>query len=336
MNLKTLTILFVTSIIYFSVFPKMAHAQMFSVTNCHWLNSSATPNSTQSFDVTWSALGSGNIDAEVITQPPLGATSAGWDLNTSVVVNTNMTGTWAITKNSWNGAIEFKYTDYISDGDWAIFRSSATHDGSSSTMSSNVTNVIPGASSCFNVIPVQTSLSINITEFDLHALGTTAYLNWTTNSEENFSHFVLQASGDGVDFEDIASIDSEAAAESDLNKNYSFIDELATSRGTRVYYRLQQVDADQSYKFSDIKMLDFSLLQSENQAYPNPVNRGQSLNIISENFQSIQLMNVNGQVLFSEQYEDAVSSVSIPTDDLSPGVYFISLDARCNMIITVQ
>ena len=68
-------------------------------------------------------------------------------------------------------------------------------------------------------------------------------IEWATGSEENFSHFDIQKTYDGMMFETIGSVSSKGD-----NSNYSFED---ASKG-EVYYRIKMVDLNGDIKYSDI------------------------------------------------------------------------------------
>lgn len=76
-------------------------------------------------------------------------------------------------------------------------------------------------------------------------------LAWGTISEHNFSHFTLEKfNGEGWDH--VISI--EGAGESSSLKHYQYIDENTYDVA---YYRLQQVDFNGSYSYSDIYVIEY-------------------------------------------------------------------------------
>jgi hypothetical protein len=93
-------------------------------------------------------------------------------------------------------------------------------------------------------------------------------LKWTTASEENVSHFEIERSQDGLNFQTILSKD--AAGNSIEIRNYQIIDNQPYN-GIN-YYRLKSVDLDGSITYSLIETVRF---EEETFAiqnlYPNPV-----------------------------------------------------------------
>jgi len=76
---------------------------------------------------------------------------------------------------------------------------------------------------------------------------------WTTLSEINCDYFVVERSGDGVNFEEIGEIDG--AGTSSQVRSYLFHDYEPLYSGS--YYRLKQVDFDQTFTYSSVKFVPF-------------------------------------------------------------------------------
>ncbi|MFM2393290.1 MAG: hypothetical protein RLZZ546_1272 [Bacteroidota bacterium] len=118
------------------------------------------------------------------------------------------------------------------------------------------------------------SLPIKIKRFvaekDLNARAT--ILDWTSVSEVNSSHFEIERSLDGFNFEYIGSV--KASENSSLQIEYTFKDsELPFTRGNEniFYYRLKMVDLDGKYEYTDVRSVSFDdLTKVELSIYPNP------------------------------------------------------------------
>jgi len=81
---------------------------------------------------------------------------------------------------------------------------------------------------------------VELVSFEAEAVNCSSVIFWTTATEMNSSHFILERSYDGVNFETIAEI--TAAGNSNEMINYSYVDE-DVQNGLN-YYRLVQVDFD--------------------------------------------------------------------------------------------
>ena len=98
-----------------------------------------------------------------------------------------------------------------------------------------------------------TQLSANVTYLSElkateHELG--HVLEWTTSTESNNKHFVVEKSTDNVKFVELATI--EAQANSNKNNNYYFVDMDLGSANDKYYYRLRQVDMDGTFSTSKV------------------------------------------------------------------------------------
>ena len=98
-------------------------------------------------------------------------------------------------------------------------------------------------------VSYSTLLPVELANFEVMKSGTKALLNWTTLSEVNSSHFDVQRSQDGINWQNISVVVSHGNS-NDIN-NYVLTDDQPHN-GVN-YYRLKMVDLDESYEFSDIK-----------------------------------------------------------------------------------
>lgn len=112
------------------------------------------------------------------------------------------------------------------------------------------------------------ALPANLRSFKGRTIGTINELNWSTASEFNVSHFELERSADGRDFQRIARINA-SAGNSTAQRNYTYRDDQAP-RG-KIYYRLRIVDLDGSFKRSGTIQLHNDGKGMAVNVFPNPV-----------------------------------------------------------------
>lgn len=105
----------------------------------------------------------------------------------------------------------------------------------------------------FDPLPVELSV------FKGHLMGNDVFLNWSTESEENNAGFEIERSFDGNNFERIAF--RNGAGESDQKLWYSFEDKNVKNEalGAVVYYRLKQIDFDQTFGYSWVVAVDLKI-----------------------------------------------------------------------------
>ena len=114
---------------------------------------------------------------------------------------------------------------------------------------------------------------------ELQDFSATAYdevntmLGWSTSSEINTSHFVIERSSDGSQWTPLAEV--SAAGNSVEKINYSYMDRnlpLSREKSQVFYYRLQMVDLDGKWSYSDVRGVNFKRVQLASlvEIYPNP------------------------------------------------------------------
>jgi len=116
-------------------------------------------------------------------------------------------------------------------------------------------------------------LPITLTTFSAKKYSDRASkLDWITASEINSDYFEIERSRDGDVWETIGKI--AAAGNSQQELNYSFIDDqlaMTRSNNNMFYYRLKLADLDGTFKYSDVKGVNFSNEYTGIiRIYPNP------------------------------------------------------------------
>lgn len=169
---------------------------------------------------------------------------------------------------------------------------------------------------------VEASLPIELSSFDVMKRDErSADVLWTTVSEQNASHFEIERSYDGANFDYLGTVD--AAGESKEEINYDFLDrtiELASSQSTVVYYRLKLVDNDGTFEYSDIKTVVFGSDDVEVVVHPNPTADYVQLNTTAE-ITGVTIFNTNGKVLADNVTYDG----QIDLTSLNSGMYKIMI-----------
>jgi hypothetical protein len=132
----------------------------------------------------------------------------------------------------------------------------------------------------FNEYPINVSglqfapLPIKLSSFSAVKDGDrSARLDWTSASEVNSAYFGIERSTDGINWQ---AIDRVAAAGNSSSKlDYQYYDRnlpISRSNDHIFYYRLQLVDLDGQYKYSDVRGVNFEGIASTDviSLYPNP------------------------------------------------------------------
>ncbi len=125
-------------------------------------------------------------------------------------------------------------------------------------------------------------LPVDLIRFEAREQDCDVLLNWASAQEENFSHYSLERSHDGIHFELIADITGRGG---DELTNYSFTDKEAALAN---YYRLKMLNLDGSFEYSNVEIVELDCQVSKISVYPNPVKEQQ--------FATITFKNINGMV----------------------------------------
>lgn len=91
--------------------------------------------------------------------------------------------------------------------------------------------------------------------FELAKSGSTIKINWQTSEDMNLSHFEIQRSTDGANFEVIALMFTQENAENGAAYRYADYNMPAQNSGF-IYYRLKIVDMNGKSIFSALKKIE--------------------------------------------------------------------------------
>lgn len=184
------------------------------------------------------------------------------------------------------------------------------------------------------------STSNNVTSFSQFIVSTTAAfpvewldfqaktetpnqvkLNWAVQQTTDVSHYEIEKSADGVQFEVSARVDAHPGAG---KFNYEAID-LLPFQGKN-YYRIKQWDVNGAYSHSLVRTVSINTDDRVWRLYPNPKNAGQVLFIacepdLSYNF---RLFDATGREML---YMECSGSTEIPVTTLPAGIYRYELSS---------
>ncbi len=153
-------------------------------------------------------------------------------------------------------------------------------------------------------------------------------IKWSTLTESNTSHFVVEKSTNGKDWEAIGS--EAAAGNSIFKKEYSLND---TKPATENYYRIQQVDIDGTFTYSNVVTIRVNASVIKASTYPNPFTAGIQIDVKAESNQavSVNLYDMNGKVVKQVNTELRKGSNSLAMNDLKnmpAGMYLMDITSR--------
>ena len=150
-------------------------------------------------------------------------------------------------------------------------------------------------------------------------------VTWTTAQEENSKGFNIQKNVTGV-WQTIAYVPSQAVnGTSTSSLSYSFVDEN-TQKGI-TQYRVQQVDLDGKFAYTDIRAIRGEGTVGKVILYPNPSTDGK-VNVVFEDNTAIRDVMVNdmqGKIVRSFK---GISNNILVIEKLTSGFYTIKVTNR--------
>jgi hypothetical protein len=177
-------------------------------------------------------------------------------------------------------------------------------------------------------------LSVELLTFNVRALDNySVKTDWQTISETDSDYFVLQRSEDGSNFYEIETI--KAAGNSTGLVSYEFVDnELPVKNGIKggdFYYRLKQVDINNDFNYSEIRVVNFVSEKADVlKVYPIPANTILNVDYMlaaGEESPSYQIFNAVGQKvkegLFSGS--EGFNTTQLNVRELAKGSYVIRM-----------
>ena len=149
---------------------------------------------------------------------------------------------------------------------------------------------------------------------------------WQTANEINVSHFYVQRSTNGRDFN---IIHKEPAKNQALN-NYAFIDE-APNEGVN-YYRIVSVDKDGKTSFSEVRNIGYRTRNNELRIFPIPAK--DVVTVGCRSAKTLRVINSLGQIV--QQLNNATEQQIINIKQLSQGLYMVQITKANGTIETTK
>lgn len=165
------------------------------------------------------------------------------------------------------------------------------------------------------------ALPVKLTFFKGKKIKGAVELSWKTHLEENVSHFFLQKSLDGQNFQQIKKVEAGKF-------NYLEYD-LADIPALFAWYRLQIVDRDGVMQFSNVIRVSANDTAEETpKIFPNPASKYLNVTGINGN-RNITITNSSGKTVIQKQL---LPGNAIDVSKLVPGLYYIIVSDGNNRI----
>lgn len=194
----------------------------------------------------------------------------------------------------------------------------------------DTTNVAIFDNLMINMAAMAAPLPVELVYFDGLNNNNNVLLGWATATEINNSHFEIERSSNGEDFELIGTI--EGHGNSSIYNEYSFVDGQQANEAIS-YYRLKQVDFDGDFEYSKIISFNNDNLQNMSMSvYPNPVLSNSQVTVTGFavfGVKQIMLVDMNGaQINLNTQTNN--NQINLPNVSAGNYVLVIQENSKVN------
>lgn len=187
-----------------------------------------------------------------------------------------------------------------------------------------ITNEVSGNITVYSVKGAITT-PVNLLTYDAREQANgTVLLQWATSTEKNNSHFTIERSYDGRNFDAIGQVKSKGDA--NIRQDYSLID--GKPGVGKIFYRLNQTDKDGTTAQKGVRVVDLTGAANWTVA-PNPV-KGNTITLqtgsLSGNLK-VKVVDAQGRVMASQQVQASGGSARVNLNrTLSSGIYYLQIE----------
>lgn len=174
--------------------------------------------------------------------------------------------------------------------------------------------------------PAKAQLPVNLKTFKARSITTNkAEIFWTTEYEKDNLYFDIERSVDGVHFISAGRVPGKN--QNGVLTDYTFYDNNAIAGIS--YYRLKQVDVDDSSLYSQVERVGNSGNGTSVEIYPNPVPGGVFKISVAKKISGkidLQIFNAAGNLQLQQQFSDCNSFLI--DHHLRPGMYTVTISGK--------
>ncbi|WP_229249158.1 choice-of-anchor A family protein [Dyadobacter sandarakinus] len=177
---------------------------------------------------------------------------------------------------------------------------------------------------CYTTPPPAAPLPVKLASFTAENESCNVKLQWTVSEAKGFSHFVVERSADAIHFTQLATVDFDKN-----KKTYAFTDSPYTAESAPAryyYYRLQQVDEDDSFEYSTIRSVEAGKCDARLAIdfYPNPTQDEMNVKSYSP-VQKLEIYNLAGKQMYQLTPGLNETEVKVNVQAFAQGIYIVNV-----------
>jgi choice-of-anchor A domain-containing protein len=175
-----------------------------------------------------------------------------------------------------------------------------------------------------NTSPVSTPLPVKLASFTAQNVHCNVQLKWKVTEAKNFSHFIVERSADARNFTPLSRINYN-----EQTKEYSYADSpysVESAPAKHYYYRLKQVDTDNSSDYSVIRSVEAGQCESRLAVdfYPNPTQK--ELNVKSYSpVKMLEIITIDGKQVYRTLPSESLTELKVDVQSFSQGLYIVNI-----------
>jgi len=228
---------------------------------------------------------------------------------------------WDNASSSWENVSQTTFT-YNGDG--------TLHQAVTQTWNNN-TSAWENESRITFSYNADCALPLKLLSFGATRSNNTVSLTWQTADEVNTSHFTVQRSLDATNFTSIGNVTAKGTSAA-IN-SYGFTDDVTSIKSGKIYYRLQMVDDDGRFTYSNTALV--TILSNGNfvVVYPNPAHNTTtvSLGLPKEDNINVRLLNTKGEtvaVIFNGRMSGGKHDLPVDLSTVPSGAYYVIVETK--------
>jgi len=169
-----------------------------------------------------------------------------------------------------------------------------------------------------SVCQIATPLPITLANFNAVKSGDASHLTWTTYSTKNASHFEVERSADGKNFEFKGKVAMPANSTNVVD--YSYWDKNPLTG--KNFYRLKMVDLSGTATYSDIRMVDFDATNPI-KIYPIPANDYITADVGAalDHINGLVVIDISGKEVLRKNITATITTIDL--QGFTSGTYYV-------------